>query len=461
MSKMDKAVRMSALSDILNTKGAHLHFAGICGVSMSALAEYYHRRGYYVTGSDATPGFIGERLCSLGIKVSPRNCAEYMRGADALITTFAISRASDEVKYAMQHSIPIYSRAELLGTLMLGYPHRIGVSGTHGKSTTAAMTAHIFSRAGLSYTAFVGAPVYDGTGLFEGGEDGIVYEACEYRDAYLAFSPTTEVVTGVELDHTDYFDSLLSVVASFRKAISGAECVVINSDYETTDSIIEDFLGEIIRYGVDKTADYSYNITSSDINGTRAVIYRGGDALGELFLPILGDYNIANATAAIATAVYHGIAPHIAITSLSDFRGVPRRLERIGWLGGAPVFYDYAHHPTEISATISAIKSVYNRLRVVFRPHTYTRTRDLWQDFVRVLSGADEVIITDIYPARERSIDGISAEALAGDIGTTARYIPLTGLYNELRTAEDNIPLVIMGAGDMSELVGSLRNNQK
>ena len=460
MSKRKMGARMSVLSDILSNRTAHMHFAGICGVSMSALAEYYQRKGYHVTGSDAERGLVGDRLSRLGIRLSNTNSAECMQGTDVLITTSAISDASPEIIYAKENGIPIYSRAELLGRLMLDYPERIGVSGTHGKSTTTAMISHILTRAGLSYTTLVGAPVYGGTGLFMGGNDGIVYEACEYRDAYLEFSPTTAIVTGVELDHTDYFKSMDSLVKSFSEAISEAECVIINADYKTTNAIIRESSAEIISYGVDKNAKYRYNIISSDIDGTRAIIYRDGDILGELYLQLMGDYNVANATAAIATAVYHGVEPNTALSALSDFRGIPRRLERIGSLGEAPVYYDYAHHPTEISSAIIALRNAYNRVRVVFRPHTYTRTRDLWEDFAKVLSLPDEVIITDIYPARERCIDGITAEALAHDIGDRARYVPLRELYQELCKSSDNIPLVIMGAGDMTELVERVRNNQ-
>lgn len=457
MSKGNIEAERMQLAKIIGRRGAHLHFAGICGISMSALAEYFHRRGLSISGSDADTGEMRLRLASLGIPISLGNSAEYITGADALIITSALPDTAPEFRYAMEQGIPVYTRAELLGALMMGYPSRIGISGTHGKSTTTAMIQHIFLRAGCRYTALVGAAIYDGTGLSLDGDEGIIYEGCEYRDAFLSFSPTTAVVTGVELDHTDYFTDTDALVASFRRAVSVAECVIINADYPTTAEICRGLNGSIIRYGVDKSADYRYNIISSGIGGTRAEIYHRAEPIGELYLPTIGEHNVANATAAIAAAIHHGISAGEAISALADFRGVSRRLEYLGMLGRAPVYYDYAHHPTEIASTIAAVRGIYGSLCVLFRPHTYSRTRDLWCDFVSALSLADDVIITDIYPAREAEVEGITAERLAEDIGT-AKYIPFSHLYDHLLgRGEDAAPVVIMGAGDMSELVKRLR----
>ncbi len=443
---------------LLARGAAHLHFAGICGISMSALAEYFSNRGYLVSGSDASPGEMGRRLSALGISVSGANSAEYMSGAAALIITSAISEDSPECLYAKAHGIPIYTRAELLGALMLDYPYRIGVSGTHGKSTTTAMIEHIFAVAGRRYTAFVGAPVFEGSGLRLSGGEGIIYESCEYRDAFHAFSPTTAAVTGVELDHTDYFKDIAALCASFSRAVRGAEYIVINSDYKTTEEIIKGARGEVITYGVDKRAFYRYNIISSGKDGTSAALYRGAECLGEVRLPLLGEYNIANATAAVATAAIHGIDPGEAIEALRGFSGVPRRLEYLGRLGERPVFYDYAHHPTEISSALGALRASWGGAVVVFRPHTYSRTRDLWDMLIGALSLADEVVITDIYPAREDEVEGVSSARLAAALGERARYIPLEDLGAYLVSATDGgTPLVIMGAGDMAEALSELK----
>ena len=461
MSIENLEARLRRLRRLFREGPRRLHFAGICGVSMSALAEYFLKEGHIITGSDSSPGEVGERLSGLGIPISPSNSAEHMTAADALITTYALDATSPECIYAHTRGIPIFTRAELLGALMLDFPRRIGISGSHGKSTTTAMIEHIFRLCGRKYTAFVGAPIYNGSGLFWHGREGIIYEACEYRDAFLAFSPTTAVITGVELDHTDYFADISALTNSFKRSIEGAEHVVINADYSTSKQIVKDS-ANVITYGVDKSAIYRYNIISSGTSGTRAVLYRYGERIGELSLSIIGEYNLANATAAVIASVIEGIEPQDAIEALSSFTGVPRRLEYMGKLGERAVYYDYAHHPTEIASAVSALRATFGGVTVAFRPHTYSRTRDLWDALANALSLADEVLLTDIYPAREARIEGVNSERLARVIGGKARYIPLSLLAGELSSLSLGLqPIVIMGAGDMSEALEEIKKKLK
>lgn len=454
--------RIGELRRLLSGGGARLHFAGISGASMSGLAEYFLIEGHSITGSDSAPLEAGKRLSRLGIPISPTNSAEHIRGADALIISSAIPKDSPECVYALANDIPTYTRAEALGALMLDYPVRIGISGSHGKSTTTAMLAHIFRQLGYGYNALVGAPIYDGSGLLYRGREGIIYEACEYRDAFLSFFPTTAVITGVELDHTDYFKDISALTDSFRRSVSEAEHLIINIDYPTSREILSGFGGEIITYGVDKGAIYRYNIISSGADGTRAAIYSRDEYIGEICLSLLGEYNVANATAAVATAALHGIEPRLAMDALSGFSGVPRRLEYLGRLGERAVYYDYAHHPTEIRLSLAALRLGFGGAIVAFRPHTYSRTRDLWRELIEALGVADEVILTDIYPAREPPIDGVNSQSLAKAVGERARYVPLSLLGECLCSLPSGkAPLVIMGAGDMQGALAKVKNKIK
>lgn len=429
---------------ILNTGGARIHFIGVLGVSMSSLAEVLSRRGFRVSGSDAA-------LCGtappLGVDVTtPPEVA--IRCADAVVRSLAISDGHPEVICARGARVPVFSRPELLGALMLSYKRRIGVSGTHGKSTTVAMLSEIYRAAGRCPTVLSGARLPTGKAYILGGSDDFIYEACEYRDAFLHFSPSCAIITNVELDHTDYFPDIDALRLSFTKSVDGAERVVLPfGDLEVRRALSGAGV-DILTYGEDDGADYRSIPTSVGAYGCRFQLTFRGASLGEISLAMRGRHNILNATAAIAAAHSEGIDISDMRRALSGFSGIERRLEYLGKLDGTHVYYDYAHHPTAIRAAIEALRDIYGGVAVLFRPHTYTRTRDLWRGFVSSLSLADEVGIYEIYAAREACIDGVTAERLAGDI-VGAVALSSRDTVDFIRSSRSPAA-VLMGAGDLS-----------
>lgn len=445
------------LSDILSRRGAHLHFAGILGVSMSSLAEVLYRRGYRITGSDTGEGSTRDRLEALGIPISRGNSDEYMAGCDALIYSLAIPDSFYERKYADKFGIPEFSRAELLGNMMASYKHRIGVSGTHGKSTTTAMLHRIFTDAGKCPTTLCGAPLDTGDTFAIGGDGYFIYEACEYRDAFLNFTPETALITGIELDHTDYYSNIDGICTSFLKSTNGATRVILNTDYHACATLIDNISCRKLSYGKEHGAENRYEVLSEGKDGTSFMLYAVGHSPMKFFIPLIGEYNVANATAATLVALEYGIPYEAVLDALKSFHGIPRRLEYICSAHGRKVYYDYAHHPTEIRKTLEAVKRIHGKCTVIFRPHTYTRTRDLWGGFVSALRLADRSVITDIFPAREKPLDGVTSERLAFDVGQRSCYLKMDDVTDYTIRDTDGV-IVLMGAGDLERIKEEFKN---
>ncbi len=442
------------LGTILAKKGARLHFSGILGVSMASLAEMLHKRGYRISGSDTGAGEMREHLTSLGIPISYGNTAELVEDADALIYSFAIPDTSADRGRAEQLLIPSFSRSQLLGELMLSYRHRIGISGSHGKSTTTAAIHKIFTDAGLNPTTLSGASLDSGSAHSDGDSEYFIYEACEYKAAFLDFHPECAVITGVELDHTDCYGDIEELVETFLKSTKEATRVVINSDYPTSAALASAISVPLISYGTIENASYRYRLIDSSC-GTRFSLSTPSEQL-ELYTPLFGEHNVANLTAAATVALQYGIPTDIIVKSVAEFRGIPRRLERICELDGRAVYYDYAHHPTEILAAIRTITDLHGVCTVVFRPHTYTRTRDLWDGFVSALSRASHAVITDVYAAREAPIVGVSAERLAGSI-PGGIYLPAGKITEYVRGSTEGA-IILMGAGDLEKIKEEIKD---
>ena len=352
--------------------------------------------------------------------------------------------------------IRTYSRSELLGLVMKQYGKRIGISGTHGKSTVCAMVAHIFKEVGLAPTVACGAPIDGRLPFLDGGEEYFIYEACEYRDAFLDLYPTSVVVTNIDLDHTDYFSSIEEYKGSFLKCINRAESVsVLNIDDPNIRALLPLVEVDTVTVGTADTADFSYTPYSFLDDGIIYSLFQNNKLMGRFKMGLVGEFNLANAALAIATASAHGIDPKAAAEALESFRGVKRRCEPLGSYGGRTVYYDYAHHPTEIRAVINALRACSGALTVIFTPHTYTRTRDLWDGFISALSLADFVIITDIFAAREAPIENVTSKRLAEAIGDRAFYSDIPGISAILsRYTYGNI--VVMGAGENTEILSLL-----
>lgn len=438
---------------ILKDKSGALYFIGIGGVSMYTLARVAQNMGHRVFGSDRVIGFRTRDLVSRGITVYIGHDSSHIHGASLVVYSHAISEKNPEMLAAKNLGIPLVSRAELLGAMMLSYKNRIGVSGTHGKSTTVAMLDSIFSSVLSEPTTLSGADLEIGEPLRIGGDNLLLYEACEYKDSFLHFSPTIAIGLNLELDHTDYFSDISALSKSFKKALGRAsECTVINLDDEHLSEIMPELRCRVVTFGQGERAEYRYRITSFLDNGYEVDLYHGAKKLVKIRLSVIGVHNVTNAVAAIVAAIEYGIDPIAAASALEYFGGISRRLELVGRRMGRPVYYDYAHHPTEIAAGINAIKmQTHDFVTVVFKPHTFSRTASLWSEFSAALSLADHIILTDIYPAREEPIAGVNSRRLAADIGERAIFSPdyevLPVLDNHTHGA-----IIIMGAGEMEHI---------
>ena len=415
--------------------------------------------GAIVSGSDREFSHRTDSLAKLGAEIFKGHSEHNFDRADLVVFSHAIDENNPELVAARKRLIPTITRADLLGCIMLDYKRRIGVCGSHGKSTTVAMLDAIFSRAGCEPTTLCGADLPFGSPIRKGKRDIMIYEACEYRDSFLRFLPTISLGLNLEMDHPDYFKSLDHLKTSFAKAIGkAADRRIIFGDDQNLWEIKQKIKQNVITFGFSEKNDYRYSITSYRSGGSSILLSRHGQDVQSFDLNIPGSFNISNAAAAITIALEYGLDVNKVSAAISDFSGIDRRLQYIGEFYGRAVYYDYAHHPTEISAAINALRSfALGRLCVVFKPHTYSRTAALWNDFCASLSLADDLIITDIYAAREEKIDGITAENLARSIDG-AIYLQDDLVAEKIRRTNCQ-SVVLMGAGDMEGIKNSLLGN--
>lgn len=435
-----------------------VHLIGIGGVSMSSLAKILRQLGFAVSGSDKNDSAVIRSLREGGILVHLGHAAEHVQGADAVVYTAAIPDANPELMAAKEGGIPLLSRGELLGWLMLGYERRIGIAGTHGKSTTTSMTAMILMEAETDPTVLNGADFPQMGGSYRIGQrQYFLFEACEYKDSFLSFYPTTAVIGNVELDHTDYFSSVAQMESSFRRYLSVGSIGILNADDPACMRVMQGYAGKSVTFGVTNHADYrAEQLLLSGTGACFRLVVRGRTS-GEITLHVPGRHNVYNALAACAAAMENGVAFEAVQRGLEKFQGARRRFDFRGRLNGAPVYDDYAHHPSEIRATLSAAKAMGKRVVCVFQPHTFARTYELFDGFVQALSLADRLYLADIYAAREANQWGITSQKLAdaipgascpGDFGKIAQQLQKTVGSDDL--------VLIMGAGDVIQITGLL-----
>ena len=455
----EKGLSLDKLRSMTENSSTRIHFIGVGGVSMYSLARLAMHYGATVIGSDRESSDRTQALLGLGAKISIGHSASNVEGASLVVYSHAISDDNPELARARELLIPTVSRAEYMSAMMIDFDIRIGVSGSHGKSTTVAMLDAIFTKAGRDPSVLSGADLPTGEPLKIGGDDLMIYEACEYKDSFLKFAPTACICLNLELDHTDYFESLAAIKESFKRALGKATGFsIVNGDDENLRPIIKQIKGRVITFGQSTSCDYRYSITGFREMGFDFVDSKLGDEIGRFRLNIPGAFNVSNAVAAIVTALEYGVDAKIIADAISGFSGISRRLERVGTRYTRPVYYDYAHHPTEMSASINAIKMLtHDLVTVIFKPHTYSRTASLWEDMKSALSLADHVILTPIYPAREEAIDGISSERLAREIGSRARFCDDSEVlrYLDLYT---NGTVIVMGAGNMENIKKDVLN---
>ena len=449
---------MSHSYDYLNNC-KKLHFAGIGGISMSTIAALALERGCTVTGSDRSRNASIERLEKRGVKIYEGHHAENVEGCDALVYTAALDPDNPELVRARELGIPLVSRGEYLGFLMSTYERRIGVSGTHGKTTTTSMISHVFLAAGLDPTVANGAVLPEIGGAYRaGGKERFVYEACEYKDSFLSFCPTDAVITNIELDHTDYFRDLEHIISSFAKAVSCAERVFVNKDNPNTMKALEHFNGKIITVSVlDPDADYYAKNVKYNHGLGSYTLCSGGDELCKIELPVIGEFNVYNSLCACAVSHAFGVSPEIISRAMSGFRGASRRFELKARVRNIDVYNDYAHHPSECALTLNAaLQMGYDRIYCVFQSHTYSRTHDLLSDFESIFKDAKAkgiaVIFAPIYAARETDTMGVSAEIMARDVGALS-FQSFDEIAEYLASAvQDGEMVLTMGAGDVYKI---------
>ena len=429
--------------------GKRVHLVGIGGVSMRPLGLVLKGMGLTVTGSDMNSSVSTDELIACGIQVAIGHEESNVDGADCLIRTAAAHNDNPEIAAARSKGIPVFERAQAWGVIMQSYKNAVCISGTHGKTTTTSMTTHILMEAGVDPTVMIGGylPLLK-AGHRVGNGDTIVLESCEYCDSFLNFYPTLAVIHNIEADHLDYFKDLADVEKSFRRfAQLSSNGVLANGDDPHVVDTLQDM--EYISYGLQPGNRSTAVNMSSDWRHFDVVC--DGTHYCHVDLNVLGRHNASNALAAAAIAWMLGIPGNAVTRGLATFSGAERRLQFKGKYNGADVFDDYAHHPDELAATIEAVRTMnYKRVVVAFQPHTYTRTKALFSEFVRELRKADVVILAEIYAARERNVIGISSMHLTQEINGAIYCETLPQVTQCLQDiARDGDVILTVGAGDI------------
>lgn len=395
-----------------------IHFIGIGGIGMSGIAEILLTMGYTVSGSDLRRSPITDRLVGLGARIVEGHSASNATACDVVVTSSAVNSSNPEVLEARSRKVPVIQRAEMLAELMR-LKYGIAVAGMHGKTTTTSMIAAVLAGGGLDPTVVVGGRVDAlGSNARLGNSKYLVVEADESDRSFLKLSPVLGVVTNLDREHMDCYSDMVDVESAFlefmdRMPFYGATTACLDNNLLRT--ILPRVRRRLYTYGEHADADFCVRmLPTSEMSRSNFSVSFGGADLGAFRLHVPGKHNVLNATAAIAVGVQLGLAPEQIAIGLDSFRGVDRRFQIRGVVGGVTVIDDYGHHPTEIVATLRAARECgYRRLHVIFQPHRYTRTRDLWSEFTHSFTDADSIQVMDIYAASEEPIDGVTGEALA------------------------------------------------
>lgn len=439
----------------------NVYFIGIGGVSMSGLAEILNGMGITVSGTDIKPSAATKRLESLGIHVNYGHIGENIKdGTDLVVYTAAVKEDNPEVTAAREKGIETVERADLLGAIMSNYSHSIAVSGTHGKTTTTSMISEILLAADADPTITVGGTLSTiGGNIKVGKSDYFVAEACEYHNSFLKFNPYIGIILNVEADHLDFFKDIDEIKESFKKFalnVPKEGRVIINHDAYGVEYITSGLGSDVLTFGLTPKADWYAENVVHEPDGTNSfdAVFKGKNS-GRISLRIPGEHNILNALAACAASYSLGISMENIIKGLKNYTGVNRRFQKKGEFNGVKVIDDYAHHPSEIKATLAAAKNVeHNKIWCVFQPHTYTRAKALFEEFGKAFSDADKIIVADIYAAREKDTGLINAKDIAEKIRSNDKDAVYLGNFDNIvdyikSTACPGDLLITMGAGDV------------
>lgn len=444
----------------------HIYFIGIGGISMSALAEIMIDEGNRVSGSDRSSSHIIKKLESLGAKIyinhERKNITEDI---DLVVYTSAISNDNPELLRAQELNLNIMDRAEFLGLIMKKYKNAVCISGTHGKTTTTGMVSSILIETDMKPTIFLGGEMDSlGGNLLRGSYDIMLTEACEYKRNFLKFNPTMEIILNIEEDHLDYYKNLEDIESAFvdyAQKIPQTGHLIVNEKHKM---LFKNIKCNVITFGSDNNADY-YPENISLMPVPSYTLMHKGQRIEDISLKVFGEHNILNSVAAAAAVISLGVDSETIKNGLSDFKGTHRRYEYKGDYNGASIIDDYAHHPSEMKATLKTAKSYTSgKVITVFQPHTFTRTKKLLNEFAEALTHTDEVILLDIYAAREKD----NGEIHSKDIIVKMNDMNKGGYYAEsFQTAADIIKslasegdtIITMGAGNVNDVVDLLIDN--
>jgi len=452
----------------MNKKIKNIHFLGIGGISQSALAVILKSQGYNISGSDKTETETTKKLENLGIPVSINSVSEFLYSAHLVVVTGAIKEDDKELILAKEMGLKVISRAKMLGVLAKEYKNVISVAGTHGKTTTTGMISQIFLDANKNPTIHIGGDMGEINGnVFVGDNEFFITEACEYQDSFLSLKSDVSVILNVQPDHLDYFKNFENIKKSFKKFANNTKkkgVVVYNRDDENA------------------CLNYKQNVLSCSLNGFGVVsaknikeyekgkfkfdCYLLGNKIFNIKLNVYGRHNINNALSSIAVGLYYGIDKQIIKKALEGFKGIKRRFEDYGYINNVKVIHDYAHHPTEIEATIKTAQSLTNKdVYVVFQPHTYSRTKLLYDEFLNCFNGAKEVLVYKVYSAREKESEGINEKELARGLSLNGQTAFSFENYKEMKEyilskIKNGDILLILGAGDIESFAFFMKSDK-
>ncbi len=435
-----------------------VHFIGIGGVSMSALAKYCLSHRVCVSGSDRSLSEEVILLRSLGAEIRIGHGKTLPQDVDAVVYTSAVGDGNPELQFARKNNIPLFKRSEFLGEIVAGFENSVAICGSHGKTTTTAMLSDIFINAGYNPTVFLGGEGKSFGNFNRGGEELVILEACEYKKNFLDIKPNFTVVTNIDNDHLDCYSGIDEEIATVRQFIKDS-LAFINMDNENSSALCS---VASVSYGINSKATYLAKNIKGEDSTTSFALYAYGRRLGRIKLPLRGMHNVYNALSASAFAIDRKIPFTVVKRSLEKFEGVKRRDEFIGEFNGVRYFCDYAHHPSEISSILSAEREKDQTL-YVFQPHTFSRTKYLMDDFTKVLKEVKNLIIYKTYPAREKFSSKGSARALYKSIREVNKEVKYCQNQRELKKEIEGFnginKVYFVGAGDLSETV--LKKNIK
>lgn len=439
--------------NLLKTR-KHIHFIGIGGSGMYPMVQILHKEGYFITGSDNNETETTKAERKMGITVTLGQAAENIEGADLIVYTAAIMADNPELIAAKASGVPCLERSEMLGLLTRRYSKAVCVSGTHGKTTTSGMIAQVLLEGGFDPSAFIGGKVkaLGGSGR-AGNSDIFVVEACEFVDTFLKLSNDISVILNIDNDHLDYFKTVENTIQHFRMfAQQNTGLLVVNGDDANTMKAVEGLDKEIITFGLNESNDY-YAKDIKSLGGARSsyVLMHRGEKVCDIQLSIPGKHNIMNSMACAAVCLYLGMEPEELAKHIDKFPGAGRRFEVLGHVNGVTIADDYAHHPTEIAATLRAAKEMdFHEVWAVFQPFTYSRTKILLDDFVTALSIADHVVMSEIMGSREKNTYNIYTKDLADKIPGSVWFNTFEEMadYTMSRAKEGDL-VITLGCGDV------------